>query len=199
MAKTRRSFLKIAAVAAGSAAVAGGVLYRYARGAAADFYRRLVELDKTAPVGALGDRELAALMAATRVLLVGGIDERRYEDFFRWKAANAEGYKNLYEQFRATVDGAAGGDFAAAAIDRQKEVMAKAARVRQVINADDKVGGMRFALFDRDWLLFERYVVREILTLFARTDAWVLSGYGPHPGVPRGLEAYRHAPESATP
>src|SRR5262249_23919518 len=159
------------------------------------WYRKLVELDRAQPVGAIGDAELASLRAATLALLGDRIDERRYEDFFRWKAANAAGYLPLYARFHAAVERAAkkrgAASYAAADASVKSAVLAPAARVREMINADDKVGGLRFALFDRDWLLFERYIVREVLTLFARTDAWLISGYGPHPGVPRGLEAYR--------
>jgi hypothetical protein len=40
-------------------------------------------------------------------------------------------------------------------------------------------------------------VVREILDLYAATGAWRVLGFGPPPGLPRGLGAYTRAPEGA--
>lgn len=185
---------------AGGAALAGGLLYRQLKDAAADWYRKLVELDRSSPGGELAPKELAALEASARALLGEGIDENRYRDFFIWKAANAGGYLALYKRFVQAIDEEArsygGQEFTAAGVFIQKRALSKATEVRRLINEDDKAAGLRFALLDRDWLTFERYIVRELLTLFARTDAWLISGYGPHPGVPRGLEAYRRAPGS---
>jgi hypothetical protein len=189
---TRRRFLRRASIVVGGSVIAAAGAWRYARGAAADLYRRIVELPPGGDVAPIDPSELRALIAATKVLLVEGIDERRYEEFFRWKSENAPGYKALYARFRAAVD--SGGVFADAPLEQKRAILAKAKRVRDVINSDDKLGALSIAVFDRDWLQFERYIVREVLTLFARTDAWLLSGYGPHPGVPRGLEAYRAAP-----
>jgi hypothetical protein len=200
VAGTRRSFLKVLGFAAGGAAIVGGVMFRHAKGAAADWYRKLVELDKDAPGGQLTDAEVQTLLAATRVLLVDGIEEQRYDDFFRWKAENAGGYLGLYRSFARALDEGAGDagakSFTAADAAIQKKVIGRAKEVRRMINDDDKVGGLRFALLDREWLLYERYIVREVLTLFAKTDAWLLSGYGSPPGVPRGLEAYLVKPEA---
>src|SRR5262249_62395582 len=42
-----------------------------------------------------------------------------------------------------------------------------------------------------DWQLYERHILREVLELFAATDAWLLLGYDAWPGTPRGLDRYR--------
>jgi hypothetical protein len=142
-------------------------------------------------------------LAATVALVGDRIDERRYEDFFRWKAANAGGYCSVYRSFISALDngarvhGAPG--FAAAPPSVREKLIGRAADVRHMINTGDRIAGLRLALFDREWLLFERYVIREILTLFARTDAWLISGYGVYPGLPRGLDAYRRDPGGGTP
>lgn len=185
MGHTRRRFFKVVGIAAGGVSIAGAVAYRHAKDRAGAYYRRWVELPKEGEVGALDDTTLSALMSATTILLVEGIERDRYEDFFKWHAENAPGYKRIYERFAAAI----GDDDASRA-----RALQKIAGVRETINRDNKVGGLRLALFDRDWLLFERYVVREILTLFGRTDAWLLSGYGSPPGVPRLLVDYRKPP-----
>jgi len=51
-------------------------------------------------------------------------------------------------------------------------------------------------LYDRSWIRFEQYVVREILALFVRTDGWVLLGYETWPGTPRGLDSYTQPPRA---
>lgn len=191
--------MKIVGIAAGGVTVAGALAYRHAKDRASEYYRKLVELPEEGELGPISDAALSALMATTAALLVEGIDPNRYEDFFRWHAENARGYRRLYERYSASVDeaarasGAAG--FAAAERAVQKKVLDKIAGVRRTINANDRAGALMLALFDREWLLYERYVVREILTLFGRTDAWILSGYGPPPGVPRGLAMYKQPPE----
>jgi hypothetical protein len=200
MAGTRRRFLKVLGVATGGVTLAGALAYRHARSRASEYYRRWVELPQEGDVGPIGDAELATLVAATQTLLVDGIELTRYEDFFRWHAENARGYRQLYARFTAAVDAEAralgASSFVKADPDTKKQILDKLAGVRRTINSDDKVGGLMLAVFDREWLLYERYVAREILTLFGRTDAWVLSGYGPPPGVPRGLFAYRQPPEA---
>lgn len=188
--------MKIVGIAAGGVTVAGALAYRHAKERASEYYRKFVELPDEGELGPVSDQVLSALMATTTALLVEGIDPNRYEDFFRWHAENARGYRRIYERFAASIDDAAGAKgFVAADRATQKKVLDKIADVRRTINANDRTGALMLALFDREWLLYERYVVREILTLFGRTDAWVLSGYGPPPGVPRGLAMYKQPPE----
>jgi len=42
--------------------------------------------------------------------------------------------------------------------------------------------------------LYHRHIVREVLALFARTDAWILLGYEAWPGTARGFTRYVQAP-----
>ena len=197
---SRRHFLKLAAYGTGGIVLAGALAYRFGSNAAAGAYRRLVELPKT-PVVEIEAPTLAALIAATETLLPDGIAEDRYRDFFRYKSQNVPGYGRLYARFGDAVDARARGegakDLASATKEVRERAIGKAHDVRETLNQGDRIGGLRLAVFDREWLLFERYVVREILTLFSRTDAWIMSGYGEPPGVPRGLELYPRAPEPA--
>jgi hypothetical protein len=199
---SRRRFLKVLAAATGGALALGGAAWSYARDRAATLYRRLAELPKEGPRGALTDHEVESLLAVTTAIVgtaAAKIDAHRYEDFFRWHAENAAGYRQLYERFVKAIDREAmdmgEATFVASGADVRGRALCKAAEVREIINRGDRAAGFWMALFDRDWLLFERYVIREILTLFARTDAWIIAGYGPHPGVPRGLDTYKKPPE----
>jgi hypothetical protein len=200
MRHTRRRALQLGAIATGGALVAGALATTQLRTIAAARYRRLVELPKRAPA-ALDVTVLDVLRRVSSVLLGEGVDEARYDDFFRWKAENAAGYAALYTRFARALDaearlsGAQG--FSAATAEQRHEALSKARGVRAMINANDRAAGAWYMIFDRDWLLFERYVMRELLTLFARTDAWVLSGYGQPPGVPRTVESYLQPPSSS--
>src|SRR6185295_10486722 len=99
MGHTRRRFFKVVGIAAGGVSIAGAFAYRHAKERAGDYYRRWVELPKEGEVGALDDATLTALMSATAALLVEDIEQDRYEDFFKWHAENAPGYKRIYERF----------------------------------------------------------------------------------------------------
>jgi hypothetical protein len=195
---TRRRFLKLAVYGTGGVIFTGTLAYRFGKSAASSFYRRLVELQK-APVVEIEAATLAPLTTATAVLLPEGFDPDRYADFFRYKSANVPGYGRLYARFRDAADNDArkrgARDFASAPVEIRAQVIGRASDVRSTLNSGDRIGGLKLAVFDREWLLFERYIVREILTLFSRTDAWILAGYGDPPGVPRGLELYTKAPE----
>lgn len=194
---SRRRFLRVAGAVSGAALAAGAGTWWAAKRSAAGFYRRLVELPPAAE-GPLADRELGALMATTHALVGTEIDDERYADFFRWHAENVPGYRGLYARCASTLDerARAAGRRAFADCDPliQKKILGRAHQVRDAINDNDRLKSLHLAIFDKDWFLYERYVVREILTLFARTDAWILAGYGQPPGVPRGLDAYREAP-----
>jgi hypothetical protein len=66
-----------------------------------------------------------------------------------------------------------------------------------VTNPARRASRIHVIVFRRDWLRFEKYIVRQILALFSQTDGWVLLGYESWPGTPRGLESYTRAPRRA--
>ncbi|MCG8605331.1 hypothetical protein MJD09_10065, partial [bacterium] len=43
----------------------------------------------------------------------------------------------------------------------------------------------------RENLLFHNHIIRPILRLYSRTDAWVRAGYDNWPGNARGLQRYQ--------
>jgi hypothetical protein len=151
-----------------------------------------------APTGPLSARALNALLVATRALAGVSVRIAHYEDFFRWRAENLRGYKALYEQFAAALDRRArrsvGCDFVDCSPQIQQRILEKVPQLRSANTRWDKV---RVSVLERDWLLFDRYIVRDILLLFCRTDAWTLLGYEAWPGTPRGLDRYTQAPSKA--
>ena len=180
--------------------LAGATAHLLTRSAAEFFYRRLTALPHGDPLGPLDDHTLAALMATTLVLLPAGIEPQRYEDCFRWRAEHLPGYKGIYDRFAATVDRAARqlgeAGFAHAAAPAERKVLEPLAEARAVLAERSRRAALRVTLLGRDWFVFERHIVRDLLALFARTDAWLLAGYPSHPGVARGLDAY-HQPVPA--
>ena len=146
------------------------------------------------PPGPLGERDLRTLLAATEALAGYPIDHDRYADFFRWHAATLSGYKALYERFTMAVNRSArlrhGCGYVECSAAARLAFLDRAFRVRP----QDLPGKVRVRIFDRDWVLFDRHIVRAVVALFARTDAWRLAGYEAWPGMPRGLERYRRPP-----
>jgi hypothetical protein len=69
------------------------------------------------------------------------------------------------------------------------------ARCLRAGNAASHLGKAQAGLFQRQWLIYDRYIIREIFDLFARTDAWVKLGYETWPGEHRGLYTYTQPPE----
>jgi len=172
---------------------------------AAGAFRRVVQLHGLprtpgppaldgAPTGTIGAEGLRTLLAATRAIVLEPIDAAHYAAFLRWRAEHLPGHYALYERFRATVDGIArveeGLPFAECPVASQRRILRPALKVRSPQTA---IG--RFAHGDeRDWALYHRHIVREVLALFARTDAWILLGYEAWPGTPRGFARYVQAP-----
>jgi hypothetical protein len=198
----RRGFLKLSIVGAVGAMTAlaaaqsatGWVLIPFR----AISHRLLSPGLEESPTGSLSPGALDTLLLATRALAGVPVQIAHYEDFFRWRAEHLPGYKALYEQFAAALDQRArrlvGCDFADCSQQMQQKVLEKLPQVRSAATRWDKV---RVAVLEREWLLFDQYIVRNILLLFYRTDAWTLLGYEAWPGTPRGLDRYTQAPSQA--
>jgi hypothetical protein len=189
---SRRTFLRAVSVgaAAGSAAVMGVL------GAARVVARRLgPPVLAPAATGELSAAQLRTLLAAAAAVAGAPIRQEHYAAFFRWRAAHLRGHRNLYVRFCAAVDRAAwsmqGAAFAYCQAGTQQRILERAFRAR----ADAAVPGpwLRRVL-EYDWHLYERYILREVLAVFAATDAWLLLGYDGWPGTPRGFVRYRRAP-----
>ena len=202
MIQSRRRFLRLSLVVAG-----GAVTALMAAQSAKDwlltpfrmlYYRWLSPGLEDAPTGPLSARALNSLLVATRALAGVSVQIAHYEDLFRWRAENLRGYKALYEQFAIALDRrarrSAGCDFVDCSREMQQKILEKVPQVRSANTRWDRV---RVSVLERDWLLFDRSIVRDILLLFFRTDAWTSLGYEAWPGTPRGLDRYTKAPSKA--
>jgi hypothetical protein len=147
------------------------------------------------PTGPLSVETLSALLAATTALAGVPVQLAHYEDFFRWRAEHLPGYKALYEQFAAALAHRARRAVGCAFVDCSRQVQQKVLDERpQLRSGDTRWQKARVAVLEREWLRFDQYIVRDILLLFMRTDAWTALGYENWPGTPRGLERYTRAP-----
>jgi hypothetical protein len=202
MIQSRRGFLRLAVVVAAGAITALTAAQGAKSWVLAPFralYDRLLSPNpEDAPTGPLSARALNALLMATRALAGVSVQTAHYEDFFRWRAENLRGYKALYEQFATALDRrarrSAGCDFVDCSREMQQKILETVPQLRSAKTRWDKV---RLSVLERDWLLFEQYIVRDILLLFSRTDAWTLLGYEAWPSTPRGLDRYTQALSTA--
>ena len=148
-----------------------------------------------APTGPLSAGVLNTLLLATRALAGVPVQIAHYEEFFRWRAGNLRGNKALYERFAAVLDRHArrfvGCDFVDCSRQLQQKILEKVSQVR---SANTRWQRVRVAVLEREWLLFDQYLIRDILLLFSRTDVWTSLGYEAWPGTPRGLDRYSQAP-----
>ncbi|MBI5709153.1 MAG: hypothetical protein HZC42_02465 [Candidatus Eisenbacteria bacterium] len=182
----RRRFLALIGVAVVASAAAMVVRRRRA-------LRRWLRPARSAPFppGDLDPPTVRTLMAAVHALLGERIESDHYEDFFRWRAAHVSGCRSLYAGFAASLDRAArvSGQrgFAGSPPALQRRILHPMLPVRGWARVWRRVT-------EPERTRLARLVVRDIFHLFARTDAWVLTGYDAWPGHPRGLEAYRQAP-----
>lgn len=178
MPATRRKFLGWMALALGVGAFAWA--FR-----SAPVRRWLLAADLApAPPGPLHDSTAATLRAAVFALLDPRVQPGHYVEFFRWRAQRLPGARALYERFEAAVDQAARAhgahSFRTADRATQKRILEPMRQPRGIQRIS------RWVL-ERDDARFSRHIVREIFRRFARTDAWVISGYDAWPGIPRGV------------
>jgi hypothetical protein len=147
-----------------------------------------------APTGSINADGMRTLLAAARAIVLEPIDAAHYAAFLRWRAEHLPGHYALYERFRATVNGIArreeGLPFDQCAVASQRRILRPALEARSEQSARRRPPRGD----ERDWALYQRHIVREVLTLFARTDAWILLGYEAWPGTARGFTRYLHAP-----
>lgn len=111
-----------------------------------------------------------------------------YRRMFDARARDLPGYRELYARFARVVDRPT--SFAALPIHRRREILSD-------LCPPGRLARLHTGFTDPDRTRFRLYVIREILDLYAATDAWRELGFGPPPGLPRGLAAYTRAPERA--
>ena len=196
MTVSRRRFLQIAGVGTIGAAT-GYPAFQCSRPALRHW---LVEPDlpRGGATGALDEATARVLQATTAALLDAPVEMGHYQAFFQWRSQNIPGYKGLYEQFAVHVNEtaarSAGALFADCNVAAQRGVLVRCLRAGRRAG---HLGKAWAGLFDRQWLIYDRYIVREIFDLFARTDAWVKLGYETWPGEHRGLYTYTQPLEQA--
>jgi hypothetical protein len=200
----RRRFLVLLVAAAATVAVGGFVTYRNRSRLrrALNLWSRNATRLPASPTGPLDERTLRALLATVETLLAAtpiGTDQLpRYQDFFRWRAAHIPGLRDLYTQFAAALDARARGmaktDFAGCDAATRKRVLAAVVPDHSPVRRIEK---LESGTTGRARWLFRIHVVESILQLFAHTDAIRQLGYPDWPGVPRGLDEYRRAPQPA--
>ena len=143
------------------------------------------------PAGPLSEDAAGALVATAEAFAGVPVERRHYEALFRWRAEQWPGHRVLYERFAATVNRAArrlhGRDFAGCAGPERLAIVEPVFRVRA---AKSRWARLRAGLLRRDWVLFDRHIMRPIAVMFALTDAWRAAGYESWRGTPRGLERY---------
>lgn len=148
-----------------------------------------------AATGELSGTQLRTLLAAAAAVAGAPIRHEHYAAFFRWRAAHLRGHRRLYVRFCAAVDRAAwsaqGTAFADCQAETQQRILERAFRARATAAV---LGPWLRRALEYDWHLYERYILREVLAVFAATDAWLLLGYDGWPGTPRGFVRYRRAP-----
>lgn len=189
MKRGRRRFLIFAGLGTATAAtlvVAG----KWSLGPLRERYYRL---DGDVPPGSLGTTSLRTLMAVVDTLIGGAFERHHYEDYFDWHARTRPGYRGLYARSANMVDRlssrVAGTEFADLGFEERRRLLDALLEFhgsgwRKVWNA----------VSNREVLLFDRYVVQPVLTLYRNTDAWIHLGYPAWPGQPRGLDRYTRAP-----
>jgi len=147
-----------------------------------------------AATGTLSEHAAQTMLAAAQALLDERVASDLYLDFFRWRAANAPGYRALYARFVLAVDDAArrtgAADFARAPLAQRRRILARWRPRRRWSRLSQ-------GLLGREALRFSKFVVRDVFRLFSRTEAWTRTGYDFWPGTPRGLEGLDRPPRGA--
>lgn len=137
---------------------------------------------------------IPSLMAATEALFINyDIEPTHYEAFFRYRAASADGYLALYEHFVSTLDSDAQNMNQSTFLDSdtttQRTILD--AGLNHIINNDFQDASGNILTDAPTWEHYARFFLREALTLFMFTDAWIAIGYDGWPGRARGLDLYR--------
>jgi hypothetical protein len=156
------------------------------------YYARTAPNLQRTPTGPLSQQALQVLQATTLVLVDTPVEMSHYSTFFQWQSENLPGYRDLYEEFALTLNQA--GRRAAQRPFAECDIAVKQNILTKVDLDRGRWAALAKGVFDRNWLRFEMYIVRQILTLFVRTDGWVLLGYESWPGTPRGLDRYTKPP-----
>ncbi|MDJ0620977.1 MAG: hypothetical protein QNJ63_30280 [Calothrix sp. MO_192.B10] len=163
------------------------------------WYKSAQNLPDAAP-GSLKASTLQSLMATTEALLEDKLQNKSvYEKFFQWHAKKVPGYHELYEKFATILNQEAkkvsSRNFPEVDIATRRKIIDRVAMIPASSALPLKVENFRLTILERNKWYFDKFIVREIFQLFARTDALILIGYECWRTQPRGLNNYKIAPE----
>lgn len=138
--------------------------------------------------GALTPEAQAVLLALTPALVDRDLDADPYLEFFRFRAESIPGYRAIYESFARDitplVQRSTGVSFAAATFEERRTAL------RELGLTPERMAVTLRAVTHRSLARYDHFVIREVLSFFSATDAWILAGYGARPGQPRTLSHY---------
>lgn len=199
----RRKFLTILGTTLTLTVVGSATVPLWKEGISNTFYQwyKSVQAIPSAPPGSLKENTLQALMATTEALLEDKVQNKGvYEKFFHWHAENIPGYNQLYEKFLTIVNQEAkkvsDRNFAEIDIGTRHKILDRMAMIPASRILPLKMENLRLTILEKNKWYFDKFIVREIFQLFARTDALILIGYESWRTQPRGLDNYRLAPEN---
>lgn len=184
---TRRRFIKLATLGGLTTAILALSAGGYYTKLRTRFLQRLNEAQQFpqnwSTRGPLNPADLEILLAVSKAILaVDGIRWARYAAYFQWRAKELPGYKQLYEQLVSWLDQGAsrtyGQSFLSCNGKQQREIVEGTLRYR-----GNLAGRLWMLLFARQRFFFDQYFVRELFTLFAHTDLWLMLGYDSWPGL----------------
>ena len=195
---TRRSLLKLGFGALGALTVAGGAVRWF-------FWRPLKNAYMAVAYPALApeirgrlDAVTIRALDATAEALLGFPAPPRYRRYFEWHATHVAGYRAIYRSFADYLANRARTDHGMAFSDcsrGQKRAILSAvldARADHKLGTD--LGRIWRGVARKDLVQYDAYILREILDLYAKTDAWLAIGYDAFPGKPAGLDGYQRPP-----
>jgi hypothetical protein len=147
-----------------------------------------------ASTGVLPAATSATLLAAAHALLGEPITDANYADYYRWRAANLAGYRELYVGFARYLDAVArrsgARDFASAPLAMRRQTLEGVTSTRRWVRIAD-------GLLHRDKVRWRQRFVRETIWLYAHTDGWLRIGYDGWPGISIGMEGPLTPPRAA--
>jgi hypothetical protein len=140
--------------------------------------------------GALSDSTTRTLLGAVEALVGGSVETVHYEIFFGWRAEHLRGTRDLYDKFVATLDKIGRKShrrsFLECDLEARQQMLKK-------FTLSSQLSKFQRTIFFREDLLFYNHIIKEILKLYSRTDAWIDIGYENWPGQARGFEYYQRA------
>ena len=141
------------------------------------------------PPDDLDDATLAVLERVVPAVLQTSVPTAHYIEALRYRASYFNGYLDLYRSCARDLDERCRQNGWGSLVDVSPEITAR------LVTDERPTSYLGARLTGRgEWVAYEHYIFREIVDIYARTDAWIDLGYDHWPWKARGLDAYRQAP-----